>query len=469
MFVTPTQLRSRLAAVLETLDAQGHDISQAQARFEALDDSYDAIIAFGNAIGDLPMRADWQWDEPIAWEGIEAAMDPARTRGAIGSADVSATAARVRTAFEASVCGCILGKPVECNPSLDELRQAGEQAGCWPFNDYLPEALLTELSVVRGCRSGHWSQTETLRERIRYAAADDDINYSVMGMMLLEQHGLNFSQRDVAKMWFSNIPPGWAWGPERTQILNHGWNSILGGEADASWVTTWNPGSELCGAAIRADAYGFACPGDPATAAWLAYKDASFTHVRNGVYATMYIAAVIATAAVCDNALEVHRTALQYIPQNSRLASAVRFSIDAVAQASDWLDGYRRIHDEYIDYSHCRVYQEIGTLVNTLHFAESIDDGFCKQVMQGNDTDSFGCTSGSMCGMFMDPDRFDRRWLKPFQDTINIGLATVHEHRLSALAERMAQLPALVARGGAETGATPAADLAAAATDGAAS
>ena len=57
-----------------------------------------------------------------------------------------------------------------------------------------------------------------------------------------------------------------------------------------------NPGEELCGALIRADAYGWACPGDPVAAAVLAHRDATLTHVRTGVYAAMWVAAAVATA-----------------------------------------------------------------------------------------------------------------------------------------------------------------------------
>ena len=79
-----------------------------------------------------------------------------------------------------------------------------------------------------------------------------------------------------------------------------------------------NPGDELCGAAIRADAYGYALPGNPELASELAARDASFTHNRTGIYGTMFIAAAIATAQVTDDRVEVIKTALQYIPQKSR-------------------------------------------------------------------------------------------------------------------------------------------------------
>ena len=92
----------------------------------------------------------------------------------------------------------------------------------------------------------------------------------------------------------------------------------------------------------------------------------------------------------------------------------------------------------------CRIYQEIGTVMNTLRFAADVGDGIGKQVSQGNDTDSFGATAGSILGAWFGPDGLDRRWLDPFEDRIHLALANVYETSLSAIAERMGRLPGLV-------------------------
>ena len=63
-----------------------------------------------------------------------------------------------------------------------------------------------------------------------------------------------------------------------------------------AWAEASNEGLELCGAAIRADAYGYACLGDPARAADLAWRDSGMTHRRTGIYGAMFIAAAIAAA-----------------------------------------------------------------------------------------------------------------------------------------------------------------------------
>ncbi len=73
-------------------------------------------------------------------------------------------------------------------------------------------------------------------------------------------------------------------------------------------------------------------------------------------------------------------------------------------------------------------------------------DGICKQVSQGNDTDSYGCSAGSLLGAFFGPGYLDERWLLPFNDEIRTALAGFEERSLSALAQRMGRLPVQIAK-----------------------
>ena len=139
--------------------------------------------------------------------------------------------------------------------------------------------------------------------------------------------------------------------------------------------------------------------------------------------------------------MDIFETALKFVPQRSRFYEIVADSLNEVRQATDWLDGYDRIHGKYAQYGHCLVYQEVGTLINTLRFAESVGDGICKQVSQGNDTDSFGATAGSILGAYFGPGYLEDRWLAPFNDDFRCALARFDEQSLSRLAKRMGALP----------------------------
>jgi ADP-ribosylglycohydrolase len=451
MLIHKDNLAQLLSQVLAQRLEQGCDLDDkaVRQRIEAAADSYDALYTIALELRSPPLRAQWPYREPVAWDDIVAESECLEPGRVWPEPDLELATATVRAAFLGSVCGCMLGKPIEVDPTLEELKRAGEAAGEWPIRDYISTAFCERL----GRR--HESAHLTLRENIRCVAADDDIHYTIIGMLLLEERGLNFGESDIYETWLRNIPPLWTWGPERSTLLATGLNRHHALTAkrveECHDVLLLNPGDESCGALIRADAYGYACPGNPDLAAWLAWKDASFTHIKTGVYGAMFVAALIALCQTADyrggDRLGLIEEALKRIPSNTRFSKVVRDAMQKVAAAGDWPSAYAAIHGKYREYTHCRVYQEIGTLINTLKFAKSIDHGFCIQVSQGNDTDSFGATCGSILGALFGPGHLDERWLRPFQNRIHHALADFHEYDLDALATRMSALPGKVYRG----------------------
>ena len=440
-------LRSRLKEVIVCKQAQGFRTAGMLTELDKLPESYDALAGLAQRLADLPFRDDWKYDEPNDLESIWAECDPARPRGPVADVEPAEVAGRVESAFLGAVCGCILGKPLEINPTLSDIRHAAESCGEWPLNDYVSDELLAAL------KGHHNSAIECKRGHIRYVAPDDDINYTILGMLVLEKHGVDFTKKELMRLWMQNLPPLWTFGPERNVLAQATVDSMNGVSAPQFdfWANEWNPRNELCGAAIRVDAYGYATPGNPALASTLAWRDSSMTHVRTGIYGSMFIAAAISTAFVAEAPMDIFETALKFVPRKSRFYEVVSDCFEMVAAASDWLDGYEKINRKYGEYGHCRVYQECGLLINSARFVKDVADAFCMQVAQGCDTDCFGEIIGSIMGAYFGPGHLEDRWLKPFNDDLRTSLGSFHERSLSAVAGRMAQLPALVARGKAES------------------
>lgn len=429
-------LRFALEQILTDRSRQGHQVDGMAEELKALPDSYDALVAFEEKVGKAPLRPDWRYEEPEEWEAIQAASDPGRSLGPMVQVDPHAMKERIETAFLGSVCGCILGKPLEVSTDLATLEKAGQEIDEWPLTDYVTEKFLVTL------KKRHPDWVETVRENIRAVAPDDDLNYRLIGLMLLEQFGKDFQQKDLMNIWWTNLPTGFQWGPERVLNLRHGLHSLGNREPYEleKWVRQFNPGSEFCGALIRVDTYGYACPGHPALAAELAFRDSSATHRRTGVYSSMFHAAALAAAFVVDEPLACFDIALKYIPQKSRYAETVRKGLDMVRNSKDFRAAYEAIHAEYLVFGHCHVHQETATVFNTLKYARDIGHGIGLQVMQGNDTDSFGATAGSLLGAFMGPEKLPHRWLKPFNDTFHCTVAGFREQRLSKVAARISAL-----------------------------
>jgi ADP-ribosylglycohydrolase len=330
----------------------------------------------------------------------------------------------------------MLGKPFEIGVGLAEIRSALEAHGAWPLTDYPSEEVLRALPE----RQGQWR--ELVRGRISHVAPDDDINYTILAMLALEQGGAAFTHDDMRRLWLHNLPVAATFGPERTILVRAASETLSDHAAPRDgWTSLLNPGSELCGALIRADAYGYAALGRPKLAAALAYRDASFTHRRTGIYGAIVVAGAIAATPHCDTALDAIRTGLELVPPNSRLATRAAESLELVASAPDWLAAYERVHARFGEFGFCRIHQELGTVMVTARFATDVGDGICKQVMQGNDTDSFAATAGSILGGFFGPGSLDERWYAPFRDDVHTALALFHERSLEAITARMAALP----------------------------
>jgi ADP-ribosylglycohydrolase len=438
-------LRRMLSASVDDKGEQGYVVDGLRERVEALPDSYDAMIGFGRELRALPLRQDWPYVEPNGLEEILAECDPDRPREAIGHIERQEAADRAAAAFLGSVCGCILGKPIEVAPTPTEIRRAAETAGEWPIADYISERMLDAL----GKRHGSW--TGTVRERIRHVVPDDDINYPILGMLLLERHGFGFTTDDVWRLWKEALPIGWTWGPERTISAKIALRSLdevwLRGSADPvddgvleTWVEELNPWDELCGALIRVDAYGYASPGHPALAAELAWRDARLTHRGNGIYAAMFVAAAIAAAFVARDPLEPFEQALRFVPRRSRLHGAVSEQLAIVRSADRWEDASEEIQRRFGAFGSCHIYQEIGCMMTAVRFAESVGHGICLQVSQGFDTDSFGARAGAILGTLFGPGHLDERWLAPFNDEIHTTVAVLYERSLRAVADRMGAL-----------------------------
>ena len=130
------------------------------------------------------------------------------------------------------------------------------------------------------------SRPTSLVENINGMPEDDDLNFTMLAVALLERHGGAFTSADVAKIWLDFLPPGRIFTAERV-ALPQPLLALLPPET----ATYNNPFREWIGARLRVDVYGWASPGDPSRAARLAWEDARVSHTANGVYAAMFMAA----------------------------------------------------------------------------------------------------------------------------------------------------------------------------------
>ncbi len=103
-----------------------------------------------------------------------------------------------------------------------------------------------------------------------------------------------------------------------------------------------NPFREFIGAQIRADLFGYIAPASPDLAASLAYRDASLSHTKNGIYGEMFIAAAISAALVSNDLEKVINAALSQVPEKSRLTEMARNVINWSRKTNSWQEVWQR-------------------------------------------------------------------------------------------------------------------------------
>ncbi|MGP3964899.1 ADP-ribosylglycohydrolase family protein [Nonomuraea sp. 3N208] len=300
--------------------------------------------------------------------------------------------ARVLGAWLGRAAGCVLGKPVEKIPR-EGIRQIAEATGNWPIRGWFTAKGLPD-DIARRWPWNRRSAVNSLAENIDGIPEDDDLNYPLLALTVLERHGRAFTTDDVAKLWLDELPAGRTFTAERVAYRN-----LLDGVEPPHTASHRNPFREWIGALIRADVYGWVNPGDPATAAEYAWRDARLTHTANGIYGAMFAAAMCAASLVATSPEEVVAAGLSVVPAGSRLHEAVRLAAEDAAAEKD----FERVVD--------RLYERHGSLhwVHTINNAALVAAALIHgrgdftatiagAVAGGWDTDSAAATAGSIAG-----------------------------------------------------------------------
>lgn len=349
--------------------------------------------------------------------------------------------ARLEAAWLGRAAGCLLGKPVEKLP-LSGIRELARATGNWPLAGYFSERGLDPEVAARHPWNRR-SRATSLVEHIDGMPEDDDLNFPLLGLLLLERHGHGFGTGAVARLWLDELPAGRTFTAERVAYRN-----LLDGIEPPHTARHRNPFREWIGAQIRADVFGWTHPGDPAAAAAEAWRDATLSHTANGVYGAMFAAGALAEAA--GGTADVHdalRAGLAVIPPRSRLARAVRFGIAAAREEPTGTpEGFAavadRLHAAFGHHHWVHAVPNAALLAAALTHADGDFGGsICRAVSGGWDTDSNGATAGSLAGLLAGaPSALPGRWTAPLRGHLATSVGGLDGIGFDALAARTAAL-----------------------------
>lgn len=409
----------------------GYRVDAVVARAEGVDFADRAAAgALLDALSDVPRASDWAYEEPNDLDEVVAVL-PAPSSA--GSLPVAAVEDRIHAGWLGRIAGCNLGKPVELGThwTSAHLKRYLELAGAYPLLDYIPalDPMPAGFELRPDCLG-------CTRGNVDGSARDDDIDYSILGLHLLEQHGARLHPAHVARAWLQLLPFQQVFTAERVAYRN-----LVGGLAPAEAARYRNPYREWIGAQIRGDVFGWVHPGAPRAAALLAYQDASLSHTENGVYGEMWTAALVASAFTAGTARAALESSLEHVPPRSRLTEVLRDLLDQHAAGRTWDEALASIQAAYGHYNWVHTLNNAALVTAGLLWGEGDYARTVGLTVQGGwDTDSNGATAGSVAGVLLGTAGLPVRFVEPLHDRTRSALFGFDHSRISDLAARTARL-----------------------------
>jgi ADP-ribosylglycohydrolase len=437
LLIAPGDLATELLQAAE----EGRDLSAVTAEFEAIagldladEANQQRAEALLDRVATLPTVTAYPYREPSDLPSIQAAR-PAQLDLPTLTPDRETLLDKALGGWCGRAAGCLLGKPVEGRRSW-QIRKYLESLGEWPLNDYFSNRGDPATAQECGFNLG-WAAL--YREGITCMVEDDDTNYTVTGLAVRQRFGPDFTPADVARFWLSDIPIFHVCTAERVAYRN-----LVAGIAppDSAWVRNYY--REWIGAQIRADFFGYVNPANPERAAEYAWRDAAISHVKNGIYGEMWVAAMLAAAYVCDDVATVIRAGLAQIPACCRLTERIEAMLKLHADGADEDQALAFVTarwDENKGHDWCHTISNAELVARALLWGErDFERTVCAAVMPGFDTDCNGATAGSVLGVMLGRAALPGKWIEPLRDTLLSGVSGYNRVSLSQMAAETVEL-----------------------------
>lgn len=307
----------------------------------------------------------------------------------------------------ARFAGCTLGALVE-GWTVDRMKSWAREIG----DEFPPADYWSASPIALTDRYTTNKFKDYTRSEMNGVPADDDIIYTMLGLLLLEKYGIDFRTEDVLNFWQEHLY--WVWTDMDYALKQHKIGKPVETLVDDS------PFSQMICAGIRCDPYAYIAPGLPERAASLAYKDAYASHRRNGIYGGMFFAACISAAFAVNHPVEAIEIGLGEIPAECELADAVRWAlstgekITSPDQAREAVD--RRYQGMILPHT---LNNACLTVFGLMLGGTDISRVISSTVAMGLDNDCTAATAGSIAGAVVGREMIPDHWIRPFNNKVH--------------------------------------------------
>ncbi len=359
-----------------------------------------------NDLADCPDAPELNQQEPDELESIQH-LRPQGPRTLTADWPRDKLEELIRGAFLGRCAGCILGSPVEFY-SIDRMtRLARENKQQFP-----PAQYWLSVPDMYGLKADCMSRHRYTQTHMDGVPVDDDLVYTVLGLLAIEQYGADFTTNQLGELWKNRLTH--ACTAERTAL-----DRLLEGIPGRNAADPEDPMTEWIGGWIRADPWAYAAPGWPEKAASMAWSDAMLTHRRNGVYGTMFFAAAISAAFAVDDPFEALEAGLAEIPEQCRFANEIRWALDTAEDINNYREARARADERFDGMHHTHAINNASLVVFGLALGKTDFDAVIgNTVAMGMDNDCTAATAGSLFGATYGRNAIPDKWIHPFDDRI---------------------------------------------------
>ena len=364
--------------------------------------------------------------EPDEFAAIKALRPKASSRMHVR---LSATALREKLggAMLARFAGCTLGAIVEGWPVARMEKWAALTGDAFPPVDYWSRANSPEE-----IRYGMSPQKSYTRSEMDGFPVDDDITYTLIGLLIAEKYGVDFTVGDVGKAWLDWLPIACTAEDIALKNLKKGISAERAAEID-------NPFCQWIGAAIRSDPWGYLAAGWPEKAAEFAWRDAYLSHRRNGIYGEMYLAAAQAAAFATETSEEALRVGLEEIPENCALADDIRWALDIASSTEDWREARARVDGRFGAMSHVHTNNNLCLVaLGLLLGGRDVTKVLGEVVAMGMDNDCTAASAGSIVGAIVGASGIPGQWTRGVNNKVYSYINGYPVFAIDDLVERFA-------------------------------